>query len=302
MWILTQPGRAQGFVLFVGGLIVAIAFRFFRTISLRVDWLWLFWVVFGAVATSILGFRPNSCRPALFARLLPVTPGIALEALAWHNASVVWTLLVFIFTLGKMGSANWGKRDTHFPRLRGLLAGTAIGVIIAWAFFAFWPWSRAEVARAIIVAVTSAGAFVVIDLVWILFSSELDDGAKEKFRFSVTLLAVDLPSLAAFGSLWLWLYDKKDAGAYRSAFAFGAVSFQLIASKSVFMLVEGGALDFLRTSPPKQALVSTQQQFAAPGEPASTCPVPGDGPPSGPSEFNTPTKPEVQPTAPSSSS
>jgi hypothetical protein len=249
-------------VLVVGLVVCRIPWKFLeKNVSVRAGW--SFFVMVGAVAISLLAFKPRSLRPYVLRRLL-VDPDRPWEN--WHVAALFWTFVVGFYSAYKFVSAlvrpgGGTKQAAHVLQL--IFAFFALLVILA-----VFPF---EGLNPIIQAFVIAGLFCAIDgAVWVGLGGGSGKGASvrernELRRAGQTLILADIPAFVAFGMLYLWMtlqetrelplqsfmYGAISLDLPLQSFMYGAISFQLLASKGIFMLIEGGVLDdpFGKTPP-----------------------------------------------------
>lgn len=222
---------------------------------------WSVVAAIGAVGISLLAFKPRSVRPQVGGWL-----GIDVDTPweNWHVAALFWTAVVgfysayeFVTDIALVANAG-NKQET--PRatnaLKGMLVILAFAILVTAAVRKLFPSADFS---PILQVFLIAGFFCLIDGVawygmggWSEARAEIPHELKTALgRVSQTLVLVDLPTFAAFGMLWWWLGSQ--SGQPLRPFIYGAISFQLLAAKGIFMLIEGGVLDPQDYARPTQA-------------------------------------------------
>ena len=185
-------------------------------------------VVVGSVATVMFGF--DSPVLAGFWRREPWE--------GWHLAAITWTLLIGFYCLVAYIPAI-------SPGVHQALLGLFVFGLIGCCFYYFNLPHPTPAIHRVEVAWFLALLSLVIDalLFWDLRSHT--SANKHRTRVRQTLVAADLPALGTFSILWLYLYigPNSNGGEPWYAFVDGAIAFQLLTSKAVFILIESGGLE-----------------------------------------------------------
>ncbi len=192
-------------------------------------------VVAGAVVVATFGFAPNSLR-SLFSVDSPWE--------AWHRGAIGWAALVSLY---------WLTRFLYIvePKSYAVMLYVVIGALLVAAIFWHDPrLATRQMSISLLIAFSSA----VVDVVVWRNSDErrkrnpASKTASELLGYRrealATLFFADLPTILAF--LLIFAYVLSGPSSERlDVFASGAVSFQLLASKSVFILIEARGLEVL---------------------------------------------------------